>query len=82
MAVPGAWPPVIPQQQQSSLLASGADQLKQQLLTKIDPQLRLQASEWSEYKTPEGKVYFYNLKNQQSVWTKPDVLIKLDGNLF
>ena len=35
--------------------------------------------EWSEHKTPEGKVYFYNSKSQQSVWDKPKVLVDYEG---
>ena len=64
------------------MISSGVDQLKQQLLTKIDPELSLQAAEWTEHKTPDGKVYYYNSKSQQSVWEKPQPLIKLEGDFF
>lgn len=66
--------------QQQPMLSSGVDQYKQQLLTKIDPELSLQAAEWTEHKTPDGKIYFYNSKNQQSVWEKPQILVKVEGN--
>lgn len=80
VTVPGAWPSH--QLPQTSQLASGVDQLKQQLLLKIDPQLRLQASEWTEHKTPDDKVYFFHIKTQQSVWVKPDILVKLEGKIL
>lgn len=64
---------------QQSIIPSGVDQYKQQLLFKIDPELRLQAADWSEHKTPDGKCYFFNTKTQQSVWEKPKVLIQVDG---
>lgn len=80
MTIPGAWPSQ--QQPQAHQLASGVDQLKQQLLSKIDPQLRLQASEWTEHKTPDGKVYFFHIKTQQSVWVKPEALTKLEGKVY
>lgn len=59
------------------LNSSGVEQ--NQLLCKIDPELRLQAAEWSAYKTPDGRNYYFNLKTQQSVWEKPKVLIQLEG---
>ena len=64
-----------------SLLATttGVDPLKQQLVLKIDTELRLQAAEWIEYKTPDGRVYYYNTKSQKSVWEKPEILTKFDG---
>lgn len=68
------------QSQQPISLASGVDQTKQQLLLKIDPELRLQAAEWNEYKTPDGKCYYFNSKTQLSVWEKPQILFKLEGN--
>ena len=67
---------------QQSIIPSGVDQYKQQLLFKIDTELRLQAAEWSEHKTPDGKIYFFNSKTQQSVWEKPKVLIQLEGILL
>ncbi|KAH7641478.1 transcription elongation regulator 1-like [Dermatophagoides farinae] len=66
-----------------SLLATttGVDPLKQQLVLKIDTELRLQAAEWIEYKTPDGRVYYYNTKSQKSVWEKPEILTKFDEAL-
>lgn len=64
---------------QQSIIPSGVDQYKQQLLFKIDPELRLQAADWSEHKTPDGKCYFFNAKTQQSVWEKPKIMIQMEG---
>lgn len=49
------------------------------LLQFIDPEIRLRASEWVEYKTPDGKSYFFSNKTQESVWEKPKPLIDLEG---
>ena len=35
-----------------------------------------EVSEWSEHKNPEGKAYFYNSRTQESVWEKPQVMMK------
>lgn len=61
------------------LISQGVDTLNQQLISKIDPELRLQAAEWTEHKTPDGKTYYFSSKTQQSVWVKPDILTKFDG---
>lgn len=51
------------------------------LLQFVDPEIRLRASEWVEYKTPDGKSYFFSNKSQDSVWEKPKPLIDLEGEL-
>jgi len=33
-----------------------------------------QAMEWCEYRSPEGKPYYFNLKSSSSVWEKPQIL--------
>ncbi|KPM03486.1 transcription elongation regulator 1-like protein [Sarcoptes scabiei] len=71
-------PWIHPINQQPLFMPSGVDQINHPLLSKIDKELRLQATEWAEYKTPEGKCYYYNTKSHQSVWEKPEVLIKLE----
>lgn len=58
---------------------NNTDSIRQQLMLLIDPELKLQASEWNEYKTPEGKCYYFSSKTQQSVWEKPKILIDLEG---
>lgn len=42
-------------------------------------ELHLQASEWTQHKTPDGKIYYYNIKSQQSVWEKPEILVRIEG---
>lgn len=37
------------------------------------------AAEWAEYRTPDGKSYFFSLVTKQSVWVKPPALVELDG---
>lgn len=49
------------------------------LLQFIDPEIKLRASEWVEYKTPDGRSYFFSNKTQESVWEKPKALIDLNG---
>ena len=37
------------------------------------------ASNWSEFKNPEGRIYFYNSKTTESTWDKPIVLSDVIG---
>ena len=32
------------------------------------------AANWTEHKSPDGRIYFYNTVTKQSVWDKPDAL--------
>jgi YHS domain-containing protein len=63
---------------------ANSEAAKQHLLLNvaIDPEIRMQASEWTEYKTPDGKAYYFSSKTQQSVWDKPKALVDLDGKRF
>lgn len=47
----------------------------------IPPEIRLAAMEWLQYKTPEGKPYYFSSKTQQSVWEKPKALVDLEQAL-
>lgn len=35
----------------------------------------LQLPEWSEYKTADGKTYYYNNRTLESTWEKPQALV-------
>ena len=35
--------------------------------------------EWCEYRSPEGKPYYFNLKSSSSVWEKPQILKDYEG---
>lgn len=74
----GATPPWGSQVHQP--LLSSHDPGKQALIISVDPEVRRLASEWIEYKTPEGKSYYFNSKSQESVWEKPKPLLELEGN--
>lgn len=52
-----------------------------QKMLQVPPEIRIAAMEWTEYKTPEGKAYYYSSKTQQSVWEKPKALIDLETAL-
>lgn len=36
----------------------------------------LQLPEWSEYKTADGKTYYYNNRTLESTWEKPQALVE------
>lgn len=36
----------------------------------------LQLTEWSEYKTADGKTYYYNNRTLESTWDKPHILLE------
>lgn len=38
--------------------------------------MALQLSEWTEYKTADGKTYYYNNRTLESTWEKPHVLLE------
>lgn len=45
----------------------------------IDPEIKKRAAEWVEYKTPEGKPYYFHTIGKNSVWEKPKSLLDMDG---
>lgn len=49
------------------------------ILSKIDPDIIMKASEWSEHKSPDGRYYYYNAKKAESVWEKPQALKDLES---
>ena len=38
-----------------------------------------EVAEWTEYKTAEGKPYYYSTKTMESTWEKPKVLADWEG---
>jgi hypothetical protein len=49
------------------------------ILQHIDPQIVAKAFEWTEHVAPDGKLYYYNLKSQSSVWEKPPLLVEFES---
>lgn len=76
---PPIQPNLVPTQVPTILGTGEAAKATSILLQFIDPEIRLRASEWVEYKTPDGKSYFFSNRTQESVWDKPKPLIDLEG---
>lgn len=53
----------------------------QKMMLLVPAEVRIAAMEWMEYKTPEGKPYYFSTKTQQSVWQRPKALIDLETAL-
>lgn len=51
------------------------------ILMMVEPEIREAAAEWQEYKSQDGKPYYFSNKTKQSVWNKPKALIDLDSKL-
>ena len=41
--------------------------------------LNADVANWSEFKNPEGRPYFYNSKTMESTWDKPIVFADIIG---
>jgi len=50
-------------------------------LFQIDPVILANAAEWSEHRSPDGRMYYYSMKTAESVWEKPEALRNLDSKL-
>lgn len=51
------------------------------LCVQTDPVILSQAMEWCEYRSPDGKPYYFNVKSNSSVWEKPQILKDYEGRL-
>lgn len=71
------WPPV----QVPPALLANHDPGKALLLL-VSPDITQRAAEWTEFKTPEGKCYFFSNVTKQSVWDRPQALIDLESKLI
>jgi hypothetical protein len=38
-----------------------------------------EVAEWTEYKTNDGKAYYYNSRTAESTWEKPKVVVDWEG---
>lgn len=53
--------------------------MKASLMHFVNPDTVRAAAEWVEYKTAEGKPYYFSQITKKSVWERPAALVELDG---
>ncbi|CAL8365403.1 unnamed protein product [Lota lota] len=68
--IPGMAPPLVPMMHPQLALTAGPGSLA-----------ALQLPEWSEYKTVDGKTYYYNNRTLESTWEKPQALLEKEKEL-
>nr|XP_055033966.1 transcription elongation regulator 1a isoform X1 [Misgurnus anguillicaudatus] len=66
--LPGMAPPLVPMMPHQMTLAAGHPGLAGGLGT----------SDWTEFRTPDGKSYYYNKHTQETTWEKPEELKKTE----
>ncbi|XP_036404133.1 transcription elongation regulator 1-like isoform X2 [Megalops cyprinoides] len=69
--LPGMAPPLVPMMHPQMAIAAAPAALSG----------ALSLSEWSEYKTADGKTYYYNNRTLESTWDKPDDLKEKDKDV-
>lgn len=65
---PGALPP-------ASERSEGLDKVK---LEEEEALVRAKAAEWTEHQTTDGRSYYYHGSTSQSVWIKPEAIMKFE----
>ena len=69
--LPGMAPPLVPMMHHPQLALTAAP---------ASLAGSLQLPEWSEYKTADGKTYYYNNRTLESTWEKPQALLDKGNN--
>lgn len=62
-------------------MISEVDIQRRAFMNQVSPELRDEAYDWQEYKTPDNKLYYYHSKTKERTWTKPEIIIKLDEEI-
>lgn len=62
-------------------MISEQDIQRRAFTNQVSPEIRDEAYDWQEYKTPDNKLYYYHSKTKERTWTKPEIIIKLDQEI-
>lgn len=80
-AIPAIPPQTTPAAKLNRPMISEQDIQRRAFMNQVSPELRDEAYDWQEYKTPDNKLYYYHSKTKERTWNKPDVIIKLDEEI-